>query len=118
MAKLSFRRYDTQARLSVVIALASVATMLILAFFVFRHINWPEFLIYYGKNRRPAIYMVTALTMLLAVIGFGLGYNSAGQRRNDKQQLSWLGFFISAGVMCLTLVLFFIFHLRGESIIR
>jgi len=119
MAKFSLRRYDTQARLSIIIALASIVTMLGLVYCIFRKnmgVFFEEFVLYHGPNRKLAIYLATAITILLAVFGFGLGYNSAGQRRNDKQQLSWLGFFISAVVICLTIVLFLLFHWRAESV--
>jgi hypothetical protein len=56
------------------------------------------------------------MTMVLAASGFGFGLSSAGQRRNDKPQLSWTGFFIGAAILCLTVVLLFIFRVRGEFI--
>ncbi len=117
MAKFSLRRYDNQARVSIVVSLASVVTLLGLVLVVFRNVDWSEQVIYYGKNRKLAVYGATALTLLLSTIGFGMGLSSAGQRRNDKQQLSWIGFFVGAGVLCLALIVFFIFQKRGESVI-
>jgi len=117
MAKFSLRRYDTQALVSVILALISVVCLIGLALCVFRNMNWSEFVIYHGPRRKPIVMVAGAITMLLSVCGFGLGYNSAGQRRNDKQQLSWLGFFVSALVMCLTLIILFLFRARAESVI-
>ncbi|MHC4441470.1 MAG: hypothetical protein ACYTF1_12220 [Planctomycetota bacterium] len=117
MAKFSLRRYDTQARLSAIIALASIVTLIALAYCVFRGTNWTEFVIYHGRYRKPIVYLAAAANLLLATIGFGLGFNSAGQRRNDKQQLSWIGFFVGAGVIVMTFVLLYMFRSRGEQVV-
>ena len=127
MAKFSLRRYDNQALVSVVISLASLVALLGLAFIVFRYTvfpegasSWKEYLnfdILYGKNRKMAIMAGTAMTLLLAAIGFGMGLNSAGQRRNDRQKSSWIGFFMGAVVLCLTIIVFLIFRERGESLV-
>jgi len=115
MAKFSLRRYETQARASVVIGLASVASLLVLIALFLRNIAWSETTIVYGNPAyRLTIYGAAFITMCLATFGFGFGFNSAGQRRNDKPQLSWTGFFISAAVLCLTIVLLFFFQTRSE----
>ena len=117
MAKFSLRRYDTQARASLVIAGVSVVSLLGLAFVVFKNVDFSQQVIYWGnQNRRLAIYLIGIVTMLLAGAGFGFGLNSAGQRRNDRPQLSWIGFFLSSAVICATLVILYIFRSRGEFI--
>jgi hypothetical protein len=65
-----------------------------------------------------AILLAAAITILLAATGFGFGLSSAGQRRNDKQQLSWIGFFIGAIVLAMTFVALFVFVQRGEMVVR
>ena len=117
MAKFSLRRYDTQARVSAIFALASILTLIVMTYFVFRGTEWSEFVIYYGRNRKPIVYLAAAVNLFMATVAFGLGFNSAGQRRNDKQQLSWIGFFVSAGVIVMTFVLLYMFRTRGEQVI-
>lgn len=117
MAKFSLRRYDTQARASVVISLASVASLLGMVVILIRNFDWTELTIVYGNQAyRLMVFGAAFVTMCLAAFGFGFGFNSAGQRRNDKPQLSWTGFFISAAVLCLTIVLLFFFQTRTEFI--
>ena len=122
MGKFSLRRYDTQAKVSVLISAVSFVSLLALTVFVFtidkgfRLIDKSQFVITYGPTRKILVLASGACTLLLAVIGFGLGLNSAGQRRNDKPTLSWIGFFLGAGVLCLALVLLFLFKTRGEPV--
>ena len=118
MAKFSLRRFDTQARASVVLSLASAVTLLGQIAMVLRNVDWDGMIISHGNRYRMAMMAATAITLLLAAGGFGLGFNSVGQRRNDKQSLSWLGFFVGAGVLCVTLIVFVFFWQRGELIQR
>lgn len=124
MGKFSFslRRYDTQARVSVFVSLAACASLLAMTVFVFtidkgfRLIDKTQFVITFGPMRRLLILGTGACTILLAIIAFGLGLNSAGQRRNDKPTLSWIGFFLGAAVFCLAVILLFLFKTRGEPV--
>ncbi|MBI4578219.1 MAG: hypothetical protein HY718_00860 [Planctomycetes bacterium] len=118
MAKFSLRRFDTQAQASVLLSLLSVVSLAALAFFVMGRMSFSEFTPYYGGNRRMAILGAGVVTLLLSGAGFGFGLNSAGQRRNDKQQLSWLGFFVGAIVLALALVMLVLFAVRGEAVIQ
>lgn len=121
MAKFSLRRYDTQARLSVILSLASVVTLIGQVFAIWRERS-PDpketMTFYYGPYAKIAIWSVTAITLMLAIAGFGMGLSSAGQRRNNRQKLSWIGFFVGAGVLVLTLIVFAVFRLRGEAQIK
>lgn len=118
MAKFSLRRAENQAQVSALLSALSVLPLAALSFFVVQKIDWAELVLYYGPNRRIAILGTAAVTLLMSAIGFGLGLNSAGQRRNDKQQLSWIGFFTGALVLALTFVVIFLFMQRGEPVIR
>ena len=115
MAKFSLRRYDTQARVSLITSLASVVTLAGLLAAVIRRTNFAERVLYYGTRTQVAILAATVVTLMLSTIGFGMGLSSAGQRRNDKQKWSWIGFFVGAGVLCLTLIIF-VFYMQGESV--
>jgi hypothetical protein len=117
VAKFSLRRYDTQAKVSIYIAIASVVTLLGQAFLVLQNISTQDAVIYYGPTRRMAVLGATATTLFLAVLAFGFGFNSVGQRRNDKQALSWAGFFVGAGVFCLSIIVYYLFSSRGEAAI-
>jgi hypothetical protein len=112
------RRPETQARLSIALALASIAPVLLQAYFVLsRLFDTREYMIYHGSRFKFVVFGCGMAALGLAVIGFGFGYASAGQRRNEKQKLSWLGFFIAAGVMTVAVLLLCVFYFRGESVI-
>jgi hypothetical protein len=118
VANFSLRRYDTQARVSVALSIASCATLVATAFFTLRYLDWSEYTIYYGPVRRLLILGAGAATLALSLAALGLGLNSAGQRRNDQPKLSWLGFFIGAGVFSFAVILLFLFKFRGESVVH
>lgn len=118
MAKFSLRRFETQAQVSVLLSLLSFLPLASLTFFIVRRFDFKEFIFYYAGPGRMGVLISAACTLLLATAGFGLGLNSAGQRRNDKQRLSWLGFFIGAVVLALTVVGVFLFVTRGEQVIK
>lgn len=118
MAKGSVRRFDVQAKWSLWFSLASVVTWL--GMFVLLARNWDGdiSLIKYrsGGLFQPVYLICTALTMLLAVFGLALGFNSAGQRRNDRQKLSWTGFFVGTAVLALAIVFLWAFWVLRQPI--
>jgi hypothetical protein len=116
VAKFSLRRPEEQAKASIRLSLGSVLTFAGFAFLIYQRFSGPEFAVFYGSQRKLAVMLSAAITLLLSVAGLGLGYNSADQRRNEKKRLSWWGFFISASVMVLTLGLFAFFYIRGEQV--
>jgi hypothetical protein len=111
----SLRRYDTQARVALVLSLLAVVTLAVMAVGIFRHFNFSTLTPVYGSTRKMAVLLAGMVTILLAAGGFGFGLNSAGQRRNEKATLSWLGFFIGAAVMCLAVILLFFFFKQGQQ---
>ena len=118
MAKFSLRRHDVQAQVSMVLSLTAIPCVLVMAFFVLRPLDVNQRIIpYNAKGMRPIAVYVSALGALaLSTAGFGLGLNSAGQRRNDKPGLSWLGFFVGAAGITLTVILLLLFKIWGEPI--
>lgn len=121
MAKFSLRRFDTQARVSVYLSAASAVCLIALSGLLFRHprLALMENIIPYkpGGAKMILIYLFGALAFGLGAAGFGFGLNSAGQRRNDKPAHSWVGFFLGAGSLTLSLALLFLFRKWGEPLL-
>jgi hypothetical protein len=120
----SLRRYDTQARFGVVLCVLAIGGLLAMAAFIltadqgFKNFSFKDMTVTYGPLRKTLVYASGAVTLLLAVCGFGFGLSSAGQRRNDKPTLSWISFFVGGAVACLALVLLFFFMRQGQSVIH
>jgi len=105
--------YERQAQLSVILAavgaLAFVTAAVLLARNFRRDIFW---VIYNPKGMwLPTLAAVLLISLCAGVVGLFVGLNSAGQRRNTRSQLSWLGFFLNAGIIVLAMCagLFFLF---------
>jgi len=115
-AKLS--DYEKQAFLSVVMAGAAAAALLGQLALILRNFRASDFEILYSSKSIsfPAILGCTALAAALGATGFYLGFNSAGQNRNKKQGLSWMGFFLNAAVLTLTLAGFVFFWYAKEEV--
>ena len=112
MARGTFRRFDMQAKASWIVSLASVAGVVILAFLAWRNLDTDLRVIRYSATSmyQPLYLAICAVTMVLAAVGLVLGFNSAGQRRNELQTRSWLGFFVGTGAFSLAIVLFWTFY--------
>jgi tellurite resistance protein TehA-like permease len=117
VAKFSLRRFEDQAKASIVLGIVACVSLVVQAAMVFRHVDWSDVVIIYGNpSRRYLVLATTAISFLIGVSALGLGLNSAGQRRNEQPKLSWAGFFLGAGVICLTVIIFMLFYLRSEYI--
>ena len=57
-----------------------------------------------------------AAASALSLGGLGLGFSSAGQRRNSAQAASWMGFFLGSAVLSLSIIVFSAFALLGLEI--
>ena len=103
-----FRRYDVQARYSLIASLASVMPLAAAAFAILKRYDPDLQAIQFGKTSmfKPAFLVCIALACLLAVVGAALGLNSAGQRRNNEQRKSWTGFFVGAAALSLSIIVF------------
>lgn len=118
MAKWSLRRYDIQARVSVLLSALALVVLAGTAVSIIRPMNWAEKTIPYKKStlRMPVIYATGFAGLALGAAGFGLGFSSAGQRRNDKPLHSWLGFFLGGTAITLSLILLFLFFKWGWAV--
>ncbi len=111
MASRSLRRYDVQARASLIVSILSVLAMASLALLLLRNYDFDLHAVIYAKKSyySPMFFAGTSATMLLSAIGLVLGFNSAGQRRNDVQTRSWIAYFLSVAVLSGSIVCFCIF---------
>ena len=110
MAKFSLRNYEVQARVGLAVAAVAALGALALLFLLFFRGNYkPDvgaIIFRQGSMYGPMIYALTAATLLCSGIAVALGANSAGQKRNSVPRLSWLAFFIGAGALSVTIILF------------
>jgi VIT1/CCC1 family predicted Fe2+/Mn2+ transporter len=84
---------------------------------VFRHFDTQNMIIWYSPKtlRFPAILGCAGLSLLLGVLGFGIGLSSAGAKRNTRNRQSWLGFFVGAAAVTASVILFAAFFLLKQS---
>jgi hypothetical protein len=116
VAKFSLRRVENQAQASVIVSLLSVLPWAAATFWILKKFDYAEKMLYYGQGGRTGLLVCVTAALLLSAVGFGLGLSSAGQRRNDKQQWSWIGFFTGAIMLTLTIVVIAVFIVRGELV--
>src|SRR5437667_5575842 len=99
----NFRLFETQARWSVYLSLFAAILLVGLTYFVFKGVDWDYRLIPFkpdspglGHIRQPAIYGAAVVVVLLSVFAAGFGYNSLGEKRNERQGWSWLGLLVGS----------------------
>ena len=118
MTRGSLRRYDVQARYASVLALASILPFAAAAIATLQRYNSSLGQIVYGAAGYyvPAVLACILLSIVPAALGCLLGFNSAGQRRNDRQGRSWTGFFVGGAVLTFDLILLIaLYMLRLEK---
>ncbi len=108
MALPRFRRFDVQARYSLIISAASIVPLALAAIAGVMRYDPELRAIRFAKSGafKPAFLICIALACLLAAIGAAMGFNSAGQRRNTLQRQSWTGFFLGMVALSLSIVVF------------
>jgi hypothetical protein len=109
----SFRRFDVQARYSLLISLASIVPLALAAYAAAARYDHQLRAIEFGTKSffRPAFLACVALSLGLAAIGAALGFNSAGQRRNHLQSWSWMGFFVGMAALSSSVIVLAAFWL-------
>ena len=72
----------------------------------------------YNSQGKLLLVLGGALFVSLAasVVGFCVGFNSAGQRRNKKSRLSWTGFFLNAALIAIAFMVAVFFILTRNPI--
>lgn len=110
--------YEKQALASVALAAVAAVAMIVQAALILPKFNFADFEYAYSSKtlRQPIILGMTALAGIAAIAGILMGLNSAGQNRNKKQQMSWIGFFGNALVITITVVVFIMFWFAKEDI--
>lgn len=119
MASKSLRRYDVQAKVSLMVSILAGLGFVGMVILLFRNYNSELGAVIFGAEGvfAPIFMLSTGVTMLLSAIGLVLGFNSAGQRRNDLQGRSWVAFFLGTAVLagaiiCLAMFWFLQMKLR------
>jgi len=109
----SIRRYDVQATYSLALSFISLIPFVAAAWLFLRNLHWDlHQVIYNSRGPFLPIFLACAmLAMLSAALGFVLGWNSAGQRRNDRPGQSWTGFFLGGIIVTLDLILLIAFFM-------
>lgn len=111
MAFDKLRRYDVQASWGCVLSLFSAVPMLGALLLTYRNYRHDLGQIVYGAQGiwLPAFAACVLASMIVAGVGFVFGWSSAGQRRNDKQGRSWIGFFAGGAVLTVDLIVLLAF---------
>lgn len=107
----SLRRYDVQAKVALLISVLSALSLAALGVILLRNYQPDLRAIQFGTRSLygPIVFGTTAVTMLLSFTGVVMGFNSAGQRRNEMQARSWIAFFLGIAVLSGSIIAFFIF---------
>ena len=111
MASGSLRRFDVQANYAMILALVSAVPGLGAIVLAVRNYNGELGQIVYGEGGFfvPSFLGCAFVSAGAAALAAGLGLSSAGQRRNERQRRSWIGFFLGSGVLTLDIILLIAF---------
>ena len=107
------RRFEVQASWALRLAVVSLAPFVAAVWLAMSRYDGQVGRIIYGaKGQFVLAFAVAVLASLApAVIGFILGLNSAGQRRNDRSSRSWMGFFLGGAILSADVVLLLAFYM-------
>lgn len=99
----NFRLYDTQATFGATLGVLGLLSIFALGVLVFKNFDTQQKVIWYNpaskgltRFREPAVLAVAAGTVLIGGVAGVLGFNSLGQKRNNRQGMSWLGLALGA----------------------
>ncbi len=108
MAKGILRRYDVQAKVSLILSAVGMLGTVALFLLALRNFKTDLRVIVYAKDGMfaPLMLIGVAVTLVIAATGVAMGANSAGQKRNELGKLSWLAFFIGVAAISGALIVF------------
>ena len=98
MVGTNLRRYDVQATVAMALALFSLLPLSGASYLLIRNYRSELGAITYRSESLflPALLACLALAAMTSLVAIFFGYNSAGQRRNEKPLRSWTGFLIGS----------------------
>ena len=107
MVQINLRRFEVQARLGLYLSIAAALPLLVAGYLVVKRFKPELGQIVYGSGGKflPAFFGMVLISMVPSFVGFVLGLNSAGQRRNEASNQAWLGFFVGGTVLTLNIIL-------------
>lgn len=90
--------YENQAKLSVALGVLGLLALAALAVLMRRNFDRATFYMTFNAESmfQPLVGLSILAGLLVGSVGFFVGLNSAGQRRNTKSSLAWKGFFLNA----------------------
>lgn len=108
--------------MAVVLSVLTILGVLGLAAVVFRGFNWEQKTIFYnsakgyGQYRNLMVYGATAACLVFAAVAGLLGFNSLGEKRNNRQGFSWFGVLVGALSIVSAILLCMAWRLLNEPI--
>lgn len=109
---MSLRRYDVQATYAFKLAVLSIVPLIAVIVLTLRNYEGDLAQIVYGSKKYLLVHhacLILALVPSFAAVA--LGWSSAGERRNDRQRKSWIGFFVGGSVFTVALILGIAFYM-------
>lgn len=103
----NFRLYDTQALFSAILGAIALAFVIAMLIVVSRNFDPHQKVIWFNpksRYREPIIFAATGGAILFGIISGSMGFNSLGQKRNNRQGMSWLGMALGAVSMVLAVI--------------
>lgn len=102
----NFRKFDVQACWSLALScVGAVCAAGAVAMIMYRWDPQLQSIVYgHGTKYTPVFMAAIAVGIFASLFGLFLGWNSAGQKRNDRQQFSWIGFFLGTFALSVVIV--------------
>ncbi len=115
---LDIKSYEGQARLSVILGAVGGLGVILAAGLMGRNYNATSNWIVYSPASMwfYAFGASLGLGLLASSFGFFIGLNSAGQKRNTQNRLSWIGFFVSAFTLTLGMCAASLFYFFRQTL--
>ncbi len=117
--KKSWNTLENQAKLSVILAVVGgVGALAAVVLLGKNFTDLSTFWVRYNPKGKWLPMLAACLFLALGAggAGFFIGLNSAGERRNTRSRLAWIGFFASAGVLMLAVCAAIFFYFARHKV--